>query len=87
MKRKIYNLPKIRDILKTCNGYKYFTKIDISMQYYTFEFDKESKDLCAICTPVGVGNCRYNRLPMGFKQSPEIMEDLVRVMEEMNVYR
>jgi hypothetical protein len=32
IRRKVYHLPKITDILKRRNGYKYFTKLDISMQ-------------------------------------------------------
>jgi hypothetical protein len=89
LKRKVYQLPKIQDILKKRNGYKYFTKIDISMQYYAFELDDASKDLCTICTP-GFGNYRHTRCAMGVKQSPDIaqaaMEDLFQGVEEVDVY-
>jgi hypothetical protein len=43
----------MQDILKKRPGYKYFTKIDISMQYYTFELAEEAKDLCEIIIPFG----------------------------------
>jgi hypothetical protein len=41
-------------------------KLDISMQCHTFEFNKESKDLCVIVTPHG--NFKHNRLPMCIEQ-------------------
>jgi hypothetical protein len=83
-----YPLPIIQDILRRRSGYKLFTKIGISMQYYTLEMDEETKDLCTISTPFG--KFKHNRLPMGLKCSPnfaqEVMENIFKDVAEVEVY-
>jgi hypothetical protein len=85
---KIYPLPLIQEILNKRPGYKYFTKIDISMQYDIFELTDLVKELCVVIMPFG--KFRYERVLMGVKQSPnfaqEVMEDIIWDMTDVEVY-
>ena len=71
--RKQYLLPIIKDILKKRKGYLFFSKLDVSMQYYTFEVDDGLKDLCTIATLYGL--YKYNGLPMGLNCASDIVQE------------
>ncbi len=88
IRRKQYPLWIITDILRKRSGNKFFTKLDVSMQYYTFELDKESQDLYTIITLFV--KYKYLRLPMGLQCSPDIAqaatENLLSDIKDANVY-
>ena len=80
--RKHYQLPRIADLLAKRNGYKFLTKLDISMHYYTFALDEASRALCTISTPFGL--YRYLRLPMGILVASDIAQELTeRVLQDI----
>ncbi len=62
-------------MLDRISGYKFFTKLDISMQYYTFEFEEPSQELCGIV--MLFGKYKYKCLPMGFKGTPYFAQQVM----------
>lgn len=68
IKTRDYALPIIQDIIRQRSGFKFMTKIDLSMMFYSFELTERARDLCTISTPFGL--FRYTRAPMGLRNSP-----------------
>jgi hypothetical protein len=58
------------------------------MQYYTFELDEESQDLCTIIT--SLGKYKYLRLLMGLKCSSDIAQaatkNVLSDIKDANIY-
>jgi hypothetical protein len=77
-RRKQYPLLIITDILRKYSGYKFFAKLDVSLQCYTFELDNKSQDSsCTSITPFG--KYKYLRLLTGLKYSPDIAQAIMEM--------
>ena len=88
VKKNQYTLPIITDALRRRKGYKFLTKLEISLMFYTFPLDDESSKLCTIVTPFGP--FQYNRIPVGLVNSPVFaqsrMEEVLRKVEDTEIY-
>jgi hypothetical protein len=72
LKRKPYPMPKIPDMFKGMERFRYATTIDLNMGYYSMALSEESKKLCVICLPWGL--YQYNVLPQGIKPASDIFQ-------------
>ena len=65
-------LPRIDNIISSFDSFTYTTKLDLSIGYYHFSLDNESKNLSTIS--LTWGNYRYKRLPMGIMPTLDVFQ-------------
>jgi len=75
---KPYPMPKIPDMFKGMERFRYATTIDLNMGYYSMELSEEAKKLCIICLPWGL--YQYNVLPQGIKPASNIFQQRMGTM-------
>jgi len=78
--RKPFPIPNIQDILQKIGGFTYATALDLNMGYYNIRLDPYSASLCTLILPWG--KYKYNRLPMGIKNSPDIFQQKISDLME-----
>jgi Retroviral aspartyl protease len=54
IKQRSYTMPLIPQLLRKYSTYKYMTKLDMTMQFYTFVLDLESRQYYTFSTPFGL---------------------------------
>ena len=83
-----FPLPMIKDVLTRRQGFNYVTCLDLTSQFYHFELTDKAKEYCTITTPFGL--YRYNRLPMGVKNSPafaqSVMVHILQRFDDVEVF-
>jgi len=55
-----YPLPQIRDVLQRRSSFKYVLVIDITSQYYHFNLDPPSRQLCVITTYISLWKSKFH---------------------------
>ena len=72
IKCKPFPIPK-QDLLLKLEGFQHATSLDLNMGYYHIELTPFSKRLCTIVMPWG--KYKYQCLPMGLCNSPDIFQE------------
>ena len=80
-----YALPRIKEILETLSGSKYFTVLDMKSGYHQVEIFEEHKCRTAF-TVSPLGFWEFNRLPFGLNNSPATYQRLVeQCLSDLNM--
>jgi hypothetical protein len=80
IKREPYPIPKIKYLLLRLEGFTYGTSLDLNMGYYHITLSDKSKEMCTITTQWG--KYKYQRLPMGLCNSPDIFQEKMLLLLE-----
>ena len=71
-------LPRINDVIDSLDGNFFFSNIDLTSGYFQMALHKESQDLTAFITPMGL--YKWKRLPMGLTSAPGAFQNLMELI-------
>ena len=81
-------LPLIEDVLDELRGSCVFSKFDAHSGFFQMPIDRESRELTAFITPLGL--YQFTRLPMGVRNGPALfsraMGSMVRDLSNIAIY-
>ncbi len=81
-----FELPKTQEILRTLNGKKYFTKLDLKDGFFQVKLDDKAKEKTAFID--GKGRLmQMNVIPQGFKNSAAIFQRGMQIILEGLVFK
>ena len=84
LKRPIYPIPLVDDLLPRLGKAKVFTVCDAKNGFWQLELDEPSSHLTTMVTPFG--RYRWCRLPFGLPASPELLQEkLDRAIEGLGL--
>ena len=69
-------LPKIDELYAKLQGYKIFSSLDLSSEYYHIGLSHSAKPKTAFVIS-GMGNYEFNRVPFGLAQAPAHFQKLI----------
>ena len=86
IKRKLYPVPLIQDIMPAIGKFQYATAIDLVMGYYSMCLSPAAKEKCVICLPWGL--YQYQVLPMGLVVLLDVFQEAMGnlMLDLENVY-
>ena len=73
IRRVPYPVPHIQDMLMNLEGFQHATSLGLNMGYYHLELSTKSRELCTTVPPFG--KYKYQRIPMGLCNSPDIFQE------------
>ena len=77
-KKDAHFLPRIEDIFDTLSGSKFFTTLDLAMEYHQVEVLPENREKTAFNTPFGL--FQYNVMPFGLATAPATFMRLIMIV-------
>ena len=76
-------MPKVEDIFSQLNGAKYFSTLELSVEYHHIPLDEASIPKTAFTSPFG--KYEYIKVPFGLAQAPaHIQEHMTGILKDFN---